>query len=68
MKKEEKKSYKTLIIIAIIVGAVFLIGIAIVIIFACKSGSKGKIYDSDVNEISKDNSNNFSSQNNINEV
>ena len=68
VKKEEKKSYKTLIIIAIIVGAVFLIGIAIVIIFACKSGSKGKIYDSDVNEISKDNSNNFASQNNINEV
>ena len=65
--KEEKKSYKTLITIAIIVGVVFIIGIVIVIIFSCKAGNKGKIQDF-VNEISKDDSNNFASQNNINEV
>ena len=51
MIKEEKESYKTLITIAIIVGVVFIIGIVIVIIFACKAESKGKIHDFDINEI-----------------
>ena len=68
VKKEDNKRYKTIIIISVIAGVVFIAGITISIILLYKYRRKGKLHDSDVNEISKDNSNNFASQNNINEV
>ena len=62
---EESHSHKTLIIVGVVVGVVFICGIVVIMVFAFKSGSNKKITDYDINEISKDNSNNYITNNNI---
>ena len=62
---EESHSHKTLIIVGVVVGVVFICGIVVIMVFAFKSGSNRKITDYDINEISKDNSNNYITNNNI---
>ena len=62
---EEGPSHKALIIIGVVVGVIFILGVVVIMVYAFRFGSNKKITDFDINEISKDNTNNYISNNNI---